>query len=38
MGIYPFSSQSYAVADVPGSVDEFAAALRVRDELLGLDV
>ncbi|MEX1368742.1 MAG: DUF1501 domain-containing protein [Nannocystaceae bacterium] len=38
LGIYPFSSQSYAVADVRFTPDEIDAALRVRDELFGLDV
>ncbi|MBX7083145.1 MAG: DUF1501 domain-containing protein [Nannocystaceae bacterium] len=37
MGIYPFSSQSYAVGDVRGGVqDEVEAATRVRDVYLGL--
>jgi hypothetical protein len=38
LGIYPFSSQSYAVADVRFSADEIAAATRVRDELWGINV
>jgi hypothetical protein len=38
LGIYPFSSQSYAVADVRFSADEIAAATRVRDELWGITV
>lgn len=38
MGIYPFSSQSYAVADVPGAEDELEAAARVRDVYLGAEV
>jgi hypothetical protein len=38
LGIYPFSSQSYAVADVRFSDDEIAAATRVRDELWGISV
>ena len=38
LGIYPFSSQSYAVADVRFTSDEVEAATRVRDELFGLDV
>lgn len=37
MGIYPFSSQSFAVGDVRGGVaNELDAALRVRDLYLGL--
>lgn len=38
LGIYPFSSQSYAVADVRFSADEVEAATRVRDELWGISV
>ncbi|MEM6996013.1 MAG: DUF1501 domain-containing protein [Myxococcota bacterium] len=38
MGIYPFSSQSFAVADVRGSADEIEAATALRDRLWGLDV
>ncbi|HWB75653.1 MAG TPA: DUF1501 domain-containing protein [Nannocystaceae bacterium] len=37
MGIYPFSSQSYAVGDVRGGVtDEVEATTRVRDIYLGV--
>ncbi|MBC8071276.1 MAG: DUF1501 domain-containing protein [Deltaproteobacteria bacterium] len=37
MGIYPFSSQSFAVGDVRGGVaDEVEAATRVRDTYLGI--
>lgn len=37
LGIYPFSSQSFAVGDVRGGVqDEVEAATRVRDVYLGL--
>jgi hypothetical protein len=37
MGIYPFSSQSFAVGDVRGGVaDEEAAAARVRETYLGV--
>lgn len=37
MGIYPFSSQSFAVGDVRGGVtDEEQAIARVRDTYLGL--
>jgi len=37
MGIYPFSSQSFAVGDVRGGVtDEVQAATRVRDVYLGM--
>lgn len=35
MGIWGFSSQSYNVADVPGTQDELEAALRIRDVFLG---
>ena len=38
LGIYPFSSQSYAVADVRFTEDEIGAATRVRDELWGINV
>lgn len=38
LGIYPFSSQSFAVADVRFTSDEIEAATRVRDELFGLNV
>lgn len=38
LGIYPFSSQSYAVADVRFSADEIEAVTRVRDELWGISV
>ena len=38
LGIYPFTSASYAVAHVRGAGDELEAALKVRDELLGLEV
>lgn len=38
MGIYPFSSQSFAVADVRDTDDEAAAVTRVRDTFWGLDV
>ncbi len=38
LGIYPFSSQSYAVADVRFTADEIEAATRVRDELWGITV
>lgn len=34
MGIYPFSSQSFAVADVRNVEDEAEGALRIRDQLL----
>jgi hypothetical protein len=37
LGIYPFSSQSFAVGDVRGGVqDELEAATRVRDVYLGV--
>jgi hypothetical protein len=37
LGIYPFSSQSFAVGDVRGGVtDELQAATRVRDVYLGV--
>jgi len=37
LGIYPFSSQSFAVGDVRGGVeDELQAATRVRNEYLGV--
>jgi hypothetical protein len=37
MGIYPFSSQSFAVGDVRGGVaDEEAAATRIRSTYLGV--
>jgi hypothetical protein len=40
LGIYPFSSQSFAVGDVrgdaPGEKDELWAATRVRDSYLGV--
>ncbi|MCX4246962.1 DUF1501 domain-containing protein [Paraliomyxa miuraensis] len=38
LGIYPFSSQSYAVADVRQAADEIEAIARVRDELWGISV
>jgi len=38
MGIYPFSSQSYAVADVRFTNDEVSSVTRVRDELWGINV
>lgn len=38
LGIYPFSSQSYAVADVRFSADEIEAATRARNELWGITV
>ena len=38
MGIYPFSSQSYAVADVRQAADEIEAITRVRNELWGISV
>ncbi len=39
LGIYPFSSQTFAVGDVRGGVaDEVEAAERVRDVYLGLSV
>jgi Protein of unknown function (DUF1501) len=38
LGIYPFSSQSYAVADVRFSADEIEAVTRVRDVLWGINV
>jgi hypothetical protein len=38
LGIYPFSSQSYAVADVRFAADEIEAATRVRNELWGISV
>jgi hypothetical protein len=38
LGIYPFSSQSYAVADVRFSADEIEAVTRTRDELWGISV
>jgi len=38
LGIYPFSSQSYAVADVRTAEDEIQAATRTRDDLWGIDV
>lgn len=37
LGIYPFSSQTFAVGDVTGGVkDQFAAAQRLRDVYMGL--
>jgi hypothetical protein len=37
LGIYPFSSQSFAVGDVRGGVmDEEAAATRIRGTYLGV--
>ena len=37
LGIFPFSSQTFAVSDVRGGVtDELEAALRVRDVYLGV--
>lgn len=37
LGIYPFSSQSFAVSDVRGGVeDELEAATRVRDVYMGV--
>ncbi len=38
LGIYPFSSQSYAVADVRFADTEIEAVTRVRDELWGVSV
>lgn len=39
LGIYPFSSQTFAVGDVRGGVeDELEAALRVRDVYLGVQL
>jgi hypothetical protein len=38
LGIYPFSSQSYAVADVRFCADEIEGVTRVRDELWGITV
>ena len=38
LGIYPFSSQSYAVSDVRFTPDEIDSLARVRDELWGLSV
>jgi hypothetical protein len=37
LGIYPFTSQTFAVSDVRGGVtDELEAALRIRDVYLGV--
>ena len=37
MGIYPFTSQTCAVGDVGGGVqNEFEAAMRIRDVYLGV--
>lgn len=37
MGIYPFSSQTFAVSDVLGGVkDELEAATRIKEEYLGV--
>ncbi|MBL4685020.1 MAG: DUF1501 domain-containing protein [Nannocystaceae bacterium] len=38
MGIYPFSSQSFAVSDIRGSADEIDAATQLRDRIWGLNV
>jgi hypothetical protein len=39
LGIFPFSSQTFAVGDVRGGVeDELEAALRIRDTYLGVSV
>ncbi len=38
MGIYPFSSQSYAVSNVQGATDEIEAITHVRDTLWGANV
>lgn len=39
LGIFPFSSQTFAVGDVRGGVvDELEAALRIRDAYLGVQV
>jgi hypothetical protein len=38
LGIYPFSSQSFAVADVRAADDELQAATWIRDVLWGLSV
>ncbi len=38
LGIYPFSSQSFAVSDVRGAADEIEAATALRDRFWGLNV
>lgn len=38
LGIYPFSSQSFAVADVRAAADEEGSAAWIRDQLWGLSV
>lgn len=39
LGIFPFSSQTFAVGDVLGGVaDELEAAIRIRTRLLGVEV
>ena len=38
LGIYPFSSQSFAVADVRAADDELGAATWIRDVLWGLSL
>jgi hypothetical protein len=38
LGIYPFSSQSFAVADVRAAQDELNSAMWIRDEFWGLSV
>ncbi|MFT5430525.1 MAG: hypothetical protein ACI9OJ_001200 [Myxococcota bacterium] len=38
MGIWPFVSEGFAVADVGGVEDELDAAVRLREELLGYPV
>lgn len=38
MGIYPFSSQSFAVADVRAAQDELQSAFWIRDEFWGISV
>ena len=38
MGIYPFSSQSFAVSDVRGAEDENDAVAQLRDRLWGINV
>ncbi|MCH9686008.1 MAG: DUF1501 domain-containing protein [Deltaproteobacteria bacterium] len=38
LGIYPFTSQSYAVSNVQGATDEIGALEHVRDILWGINV
>ena len=38
MGVWPFSSQSFAVGDVRGAGSELEAALKLRTEILGYPV